>query len=183
MRKISLAIATAALLGAGSAQSAIDIYAVGLYGSNECARSAGGLGVCDIFGVGDPDGWGAATVMIDNLTNTVTWSAVAFNITLPLSAAHIHPGAAGVNGPAAIDFGGALAGSVVDADAASINPGNAMDWYLNLHNVDYRPGAIRGQLMYVKTVNPPVPEPETYAMFAAGLAGIALMIRRRRGNR
>lgn len=173
MRKTLLAASL--MLGFGSANAAIDIYAAELLGANECGGSPL---VCG--SIGDRDGYGGATVMINNLNNTVTWSILALNIDLPLTGAHIHSAAAGSNGPVIIDFAATTLGSVVDADAASINPGNAGNFYVNLHNAIHPGGAIRGQLMFVKTVNPPVPEPETYALLLGGLGAIGFLARRRR---
>jgi hypothetical protein len=171
MRKTFVAIAAVSALACASANAAIDIYNAELLGTNE-------VGV----GGGDPDGYGGATVMIDTLTNSVSWMFYVLNIDTP-TMGHIHAGAAGVNGPVIIPFnvaGGATAGSVIDADAASINPGNAMSFYVNLHNAAYPGGAVRGQLMYAKTVSPPVPEPETYALLLAGLGVVGWVARRRR---
>jgi hypothetical protein len=176
MRRLALAAAAVATFATGAANAAIDIYAAELLGKNECAGPSGGPFVCG--GVGDPDGYGGATVMIDNMTNTVSWSIMSLGIG-PLLFQHIHAAPAGANGLVIIDFGNANFGSLVDADAASITPASAMNFYVNVHTTEYRPGAIRGQLHYVKTVNPPIPEPGTYAMFALGLAGLALVARRR----
>jgi hypothetical protein len=78
MRKSFLAVAAAAALSAASANAAIDTYYAPLFGANE------------VPGPGDPDGFGAATVIIDNVANTVSWSIMALNIVLPITAAHIH---------------------------------------------------------------------------------------------
>ncbi len=172
MRKSMLALAAVSAFAVAPAQASIDIYSAALFGANECNAAF----VC---GLGDPDGWGSATVQINNVTNEVTWSVLANNILMPLSGAHIHFAAAGGNGPVRVDFGAQLAGSVVDADAAAITPLNAATRYVNLHNAVYPGGAIRGQLAYERTVSPPVPEPETYLMLLAGIGAIGMVIRRR----
>ena len=46
--------------------------------------------------------------------------------------------------------------------------------YINFHTVQFRSGEIRGQVLVV-------PEPETYLLMLAGLAGVGAMVRRRRG--
>ena len=46
--------------------------------------------------------------------------------------------------------------------------------YMNFHTVQFGSGEIRGQILVV-------PEPETYLLMLAGLAGIGAMVRRRRG--
>jgi hypothetical protein len=168
MRKTLLAIAATGALVAAPAQAAIDTYLAVLLGSNEVPA-------------GDPDGFGTATMSIDNVANTISWSILALNIELPLTGAHIHAAPAGVNGPVIVNFSGQLSGSgLFDADLASITPANASDFYVNLHNTAFPSGAIRGQLQYITTVNPPIPEPGTYAMLLAGLAGVAAVVRRRR---
>lgn len=119
-----------------------------------------------------------AVVSINTATNAVSWAIQASNILTPLSGAHIHTGAAGVAGPVLINFNALLNGVTVDPVAASINPGNAAGFYVNLHNSVYPGGAIRGQLAYVGSVNV-VPEPETYALMLAGLGGVLFAARRR----
>ena len=58
----------------------------------------------------DPDGTGFATFTIDTVASTITWVATAENIDLPVIAAHIHTGAAGVIGAPLIDFSAMLIG-------------------------------------------------------------------------
>ena len=168
MRKSLFALAALTALAALPAQASIDNYVAFLYGANEVPLAA------------DRDGYGIASVSIDNVASTVSWAILAVNIELPLTGAHIHNAPVGVNGPVKVDFSAALTGSgLFDVDLASITPTTAGDWYVNLHNAIYPGGAIRGQLEYVGTANV-VPEPETYALMLAGLGVVALATRRRR---
>ena len=45
---------------------------------------------------------------------------------------------------------------------------------MNFHTVQFGSGEVRGQILVV-------PEPETYLLMLAGLAGMGAMVRRRRG--
>lgn len=170
MRKSFLALATCAALAASPASAAIDSYIAFLYGANEIPA-------------GDPDGFGLATLLIDNVANTVSWSILALNIDLPLTGAHIHQAPTGANGGVIVNFAASLTGSgLFDSDLALINPGSAAGFYVNLHNAIYPAGAIRGQLEYVGTATPPIPEPGTTALMLAGLGVVGFLVRRRRTN-
>ena len=170
MRKYLMGLAVSALLATAPAHAQINSFVAFLNGANETP------------GLGDPDGFGIATVVIDASANTVAWSIMANNIVTPLTGAHIHAGGAGVAGPIIVDFSGQMSGSgLFDLDLASITPGNAAAFYVNLHNVVYPAGAIRGQLAFVGSVGP-VPEPGTYGLMAAGLGVVGWMIRRRRAH-
>lgn len=154
---------------AGLAIAAADVFTATLLGSNEI----GPIG-------GDTDGFGRARVSIDRATNSVGFEISFANLST-LTAAHIHAGPAGVNGPVKINFGvpggvsgaGTFFGSVVDADAELITALTAGDFYVNLHTTEFAGGALRGQLA-------PIPEPETYALMLAGLGVVGWAARRRR---
>ncbi|HSW04419.1 CHRD domain-containing protein [Aquabacterium sp.] len=172
MRTLVAAAAAVSAFVSVPANAAIDIYAAVLLGANECSGTT-----CGTFG--DPDGFGAASVLIDNLTNEVSW-VITVNDVDPVTAAHIHFAPAGTNGPVRIDFSGQLSGSVVDTDAAFITPTSFVDKYVNVHTPLFPGGAIRGQLIYVASVTSPIPEPSAYGLMLAGLGGVLLVARRRR---
>jgi len=102
---------------------------------------------------GDSDGTGVARLTLNQGQGEVCWFISVENITLPASAAHIHPGAAGVANPPIVTLGapgedGTSAGCVDGVDKALIKDirQNPSDYYVNVHNADFPGGAVRGQL-------------------------------------
>lgn len=121
------------------ASAAISTFVVPLDGHQE--MDTGGLPDS-----GDLDGTGTATLVIDDVANTIEWKIVVQNIVLPPSAAHIHQAAAGKNGPVRIDFNAQLSGTgLVDPDLAALLA-DPRGFYVNIHNAQFPMGAIRGQL-------------------------------------
>ena len=97
---------------------------------------------------GDPDGAGTATVTLNAATGQVCWEIDLTGIDQP-TAAHIHRGSAAVVGPAIVPFGRPFqARSCATAAAALIREivATPANFYVNVHNVAYPEGAIRGQL-------------------------------------
>lgn len=168
MRKTLIGLAAAVACVALPAHADVNSFIALMNGANEAP------------GVGDPDGYGIGSVIIDTVANTVSWSFLVNNVTMPLAAAHIHAGVAGVAGPVIVNFSGQLSGAnLFDVDLASINSGNAANFYLNVHNADFPGGAIRGQLQFVGAIAA-VPEPATFAMLFAGLGVVGWLARRQR---
>ena len=148
-------------------------------GSGNQIFSATLLGSSEVGG-GDIDGVGSALIAIDHDTNTINYEISFANLS-SITAAHIHAGAAGVNGPVKVNFGfppglagsGSFSGAVIDDDAQFITALTAGDFYVNVHTSEFPGGALRGQLA-------PIPEPETYALMLAGLGVVGWAARRRR---
>jgi CHRD domain-containing protein len=105
----------------------------------------------EVPGPGDPDGFGSAFVITDP-PNRICYVLTAFNIA-PANAAHIHVGPPGVAGDVVVPlepptFG--VSGGCTTADPALVSAiaANPSNYYVNVHNVPYPDGAIRGQLHY-----------------------------------
>lgn len=101
-------------------------------------------------GPGDLDGSGSAQVTLNQGQGKVCFEIEVFDIEEP-SAAHIHVGAVGVPGGMVVDFDVAnngLSGCVDDVDKDQIRAirQNPAGYYVNVHNADFPPGAVRGQL-------------------------------------
>jgi hypothetical protein len=101
-------------------------------------------------GSGDPDGSGSAYVNVAN--GKVCYTIRVQGIKLPATEAHIHKGAAGVNGNVVVNLtppdqsgisGGCTAVKPTLSKQIQQNPAN---YYVNIHNKDFPEGAIRGQL-------------------------------------
>jgi hypothetical protein len=106
--------------------------------------------------------------------------------------AHIHLAPPGVNGPVVLPLSfvpvgvtsfsgsGTFSGETLNANlvaelnrVASLPAGTLTNLYFNVHTTNFGGGEIRGNIAVV-------PEPSTYALLGAGLAGVAGLARRRR---
>jgi CHRD domain len=106
----------------------------------------------EVPGPGDPNGFGTATIALFPSSGKICYVLTAFRIA-PANAAHIHVGAAGVAGDVVVElrpptFG--ISGGCTSADPELVGEiaANPSEYYVNVHNVPYPDGAIRGQLYY-----------------------------------
>jgi hypothetical protein len=147
-RCIWVVVAFCFFLAAG-ASAQVSTYTALLTGANETPTPA------------DPDGVGFAVITFDSAAGTITFTAYAQNIALPVTGSHIHRGAAGVTGPVIIPFNKPFVDGVSTGTLTGIAPSffaeilaNPPGYYFNIHNADWPGGAIRGQLR---------PAPNTFA--------------------
>ena len=107
-------------------------------------------GAAEVPGPGDPDGGGAAQVTLNSDKNEVCYDVTVTKID-EATAAHIHEGAMGKDGPVKVGLdtpkGGATKGCK-SADAAVVKDmmANPANYYVNVHSKDFPKGAVRGQL-------------------------------------
>jgi hypothetical protein len=109
-------------------------------------------GAAEVPGPGDPDGSGTATITINRGTGEICWSITVTGITLPATAAHIHEAPVGVAGDVDVtlsppDATGTSSGcTTVSREHAKEIAKDPAEYYVNVHNVDFPAGALRGQL-------------------------------------
>jgi hypothetical protein len=102
----------------------------------------------------DRDGVGVAGVVIVPGQNLLCYSVAVRNIA-PATAAHIHAGAVGVNGPVVVPLLPPTRGHsfeclrTVAATLLQDIAANPAAYYVNVHNAEFENGAIRGQLQRV----------------------------------
>lgn len=139
--KRTLSFSLAALVGGFLWAAAAASQAVS--GPNLAARLSGAEG-------GDSDGSGTFTAEVDRETGQLCYELTASGID-EASAAHIHRGAEGESGPPVVGLDAPAGGSAqgcesVAADLLAEIVGNPGAFYVNVHNAEFRAGAIRGQL-------------------------------------
>jgi hypothetical protein len=106
----------------------------------------------ELKGTSEPNAKGTAVLRIRKDAGMICYRLHVENVTLPTTAAHIHRGGAGVNGPVVVPFTapGADGNSsgCAPADAALIDEilGNPPGFYVNVHTKEHPAGAIRSQL-------------------------------------
>lgn len=99
---------------------------------------------------GPGGGSGTATVKVDEAKKQVCWDLSVKGLK-DVTAAHIHKGAAGMNGPPVVPFtkpsdtGGKGCATAKD-DVAKDLVANPANYYVNVHTKAEPAGAIRGQL-------------------------------------
>ena len=144
---LSMVLATALLLGLAGAAVAKSDRVPGFAGQRFTTTL---LGINEFPDSGDPDGSGTATVVLNSGQGTICWYLTVSGIA-PATAAHIHEAPAGSAGgvvlPLSAPTDGDSSGCADDQDAliAEIRA-NPEDYYVNVHNLDYPGGALRGQL-------------------------------------
>ncbi len=97
-------------------------------------------------GGGDPDGSGSFTVEIDAEAGDFCYSLTVARIG-KFTAAHVHSGAAGTDGPPVVTFNLAE-DECVAAEPDVLRPivASPADFYDNVHTDEFPKGAVRGQL-------------------------------------
>jgi hypothetical protein len=139
MKKALLALSLLALLvGAGTAHA-------------KPSLSADLTGAAEVGG-GDPDGSGYVLISLSPATNRLCFGFVVNGIA-PATAAHIHRGPVGANGPVVVTLipptdGSSMGCVLIDPELLKDLRANSDQYYVNVHNAEYPGGAIRGQLAH-----------------------------------
>ena len=115
-------------------------------------RGGAEVGPTGLAAAGDPDGAGNATVSV------VAADALCFTILVnhidPPALAHIHQGAAGINGPIVVNLVPPVGGETsASASCVAVDPAlleairrSPAEFYVNVHTGAFPAGAVRGQL-------------------------------------
>ena len=106
-------------------------------------------GAAEVPGPGDPDGSGTAVAELRPDQSQVCFEITVESIGEP-TASHIHSGAADAAGPPVVNFDvpnnglmGCVQADMQTIQAIQASPG---DYYVNVHTMEFGPGAVRGQL-------------------------------------
>jgi hypothetical protein len=107
-------------------------------------------GAAEVPGPGDSDGGGTVKLTLNPDKGEVCYELTVTNIQ-EATAAHIHEGAVGKDGPVKVGLDAPKAGTAKgckSADAALVQMimQNPADYYVNIHNAEFPKGAVRGQL-------------------------------------
>jgi hypothetical protein len=121
-----------------------------LAAADEMKIKANLTGAAEVPGPGDPDGGGTVQVTLNPDKNEVCYDLTVTKVD-EATAAHIHEGAVGKDGPVKLGLDAPKGGSAKGcktADAAVVKDimANPANYYVNVHNAAHPNGAVRGQL-------------------------------------
>lgn len=131
---------------------AIMLAGVGTTGTAMAAKFRANMSSDHLASAGDSDGWGRANIRVDDTFNELCADIEVRSIG-EVTAAQIHRGAEGVEGPAVVnldrpddDSDSEDCDSIGDelADEIQANPG---EFYVLIRTTDHPRGALRGQLV------------------------------------
>jgi hypothetical protein len=106
----------------------------------------------NLAGTTEPNAKGTAVVRLRKDAALACYRLTVSGVTLPTTGAHIHRGAAGVNGPVVVPFTAPAASGTSDGCAAAAASlideivANPAGFYVNVHTTEHPGGAIRAQL-------------------------------------
>ena len=134
----ALALAGCATLEESIAEEVAETFYANLTGAAE-------------VGGGDPDGSGEAEISVSDELGQICWDLNRIRGIGPITAAHIHRGAAGTNGPPVFTLRRANEGGYKGCTDASEFVQEFLEaapgaFYVNVHTAEFPNGAIRGQL-------------------------------------
>jgi len=134
----ALALAGCATMEETAVEAVSDTYHATLTGAQETKG-------------GDPDGAATAEVSVSKNLDRICYDVHDIRNIGKITAAHIHHGAAGMDGPPVITLTMAPEGGMKGCVGApnwlqAAMKSNFTDYYVNIHTTDYPDGAIRGQL-------------------------------------
>lgn len=121
-----------------------------LTGSSQAAF--GWIAALDLRGTSEPNATGTAVLRVRKDAGLVCYRLHAEGVTLPTTAAHIHRGAAGANGPVVVPFTAPGADGNSSGCATTAAPlideilANPAGFYVNVHTREHPAGAIRAQV-------------------------------------
>jgi len=123
---------------------------VHLAAAQEMKVTAKLTGAAEVPGPGDPDGSGTVQVTFNPDKGEVCYDMTVAKID-EATAAHIHEGAVGKDGPVKVALDAPKTGSskgckTADATLIKTLMANPTDYYVNVHNAAFPKGAVRGQL-------------------------------------
>ena len=110
------------------------------------------IGANEVPVPGSPLGFGSAAVHIEFDQGMVCYALSVSQLSPPATAAHIHQGPAGVEGPIVVPFDAPVDGTAngcvegVNQDLLQAINASPSEFYVNVHNAEFPRGAIRGQL-------------------------------------
>ena len=121
-----------------------------LAAADEMKIKANLTGAAEVPGPGDPDGGGTVQVTLNPDKNEVCYDLTVTKVD-EATAAHIHEGAVGKDGPVKLGLDAPKGGSAKGcktAEAAVVKDimANPANYYVNVHSKDFPKGAVRGQL-------------------------------------
>ncbi|HEV7331822.1 MAG TPA: CHRD domain-containing protein [Flavisolibacter sp.] len=160
MKKIRLSLLALVFLGACQKEARnvdnSDEQALPQVRGQEAAQRGGRpfvvilTGAQEAPGPGDPDGSGIAELYLNQGQGTISYKITVSGIA-EVTGAHIHKAPVGEAGPIVVPLTAVADGTVTGE--AKVEPELIKDirqnpgaYYVNVHSVEYRPGAVRGQL-------------------------------------